>query len=396
MGASQNVPQYFAGALDMGEEADWERAAKAVSLLQANGVRIAASPAVVRGGRAHLPFLAATDGLPQALGGGPDPRRAIEALCPYRLEAYKKVDPRKAGANALGAMAKLSGANSDGQRCRAKDIEPLRAGSAGLGGRGGAFDGLVGLGRQREALEKLATLVAKHGRGAVDCLHMAFMGPAGTGKTEMARRLLAHLDACGVTDGSGTFVQATAADLVARYVGQTPSRTRAVVERAYGGLLFIDEAYALLDSSDYGQEAVDTLVEMLEDDRSRLVCVVAGYERETEELLARNPGLRDRLAIRLKFEGYSTPELVQIFGSFAARHGFSLADGAEEEAARCIDGLRGKRGFAHARTARRLYDRSAIECACRCDEPVIAAEDIRAAYAQPDLGGDAPVRRVGF
>ena len=191
-------------------------------------------------------------------------------------------------------------------------------------------------------------------------------------------------------------MKATAADLEAPYLGQTPGRTRAVVERAVGGILFIDEAYSLLSGGDYGQEAIDTLVEMLEAERDKLVCIIAGYPEDIEQLFQRNSGLRDRFGLRVMFDDYTTAELTQVFDLFARHHGFAVDPDAHAELVRCLDGLRNKRDFANARTARRLFDRAAMECAVRCDRPLIEACDLRAAYKQPDLGGADGQRTVGF
>ena len=388
------LPQYFAGMLDVGRDPDWNRVAKVVDLLQANGVPLVAAPAVVRkDGRASMPFFTKTGGLSELLCGGGSPRETIGALSPYRLEAFTKVDPKQASGLVLDAMVKLSDDAGAPAPTRARDLRPRAAGDTDPAS---AFDSLVGLSRQREMLEKVATLVAKHGRGSVECLHMAFTGAPGTGKTELAGRLLAHFDALGVTDGNGTFVQVGAADLVGCYMGQTPAKTRAAVERALGGMLFVDEAYALMDSSSYGQEAIDTLVDLLEARRDELVCVIAGYPNEIEELFGRNPGLRDRFGFRVEFEDYSVPELARIFGLFAARRGFRVDPGAQGELLACLGQMRGARDFANARSVRRLFDRAIMETACRCDEKVIAAEDVRGAFEQKDIGGAARAGRVGF
>jgi hypothetical protein len=184
---------------------------------------------------------------------------------------------------------------------------------------------------------------------------------------------------------------------VGRYVGHTPGRVRRAIERARGGLLFIDEVYALLRASDFGQQAIDTLVEELEERRDEVICVVAGYPADLEDLFARNAGLRDRFGLRVEFCDYSTVELARIFEGMAAKHGFEVDPSARGELERCLDAMRGMRGFANARSARRLYDRAAIECAWRGGAAArITAADLRAAWSQPDLGGAARERRVGF
>lgn len=387
------TPQYYAGMFDVGCNPDWERVARFMEFLRASGVRIVASPAVLsEDGYAGVPFFARSDAMSELLGGN-DPKSVIEEMSPYQLAAYSKVDPRCAANETLAALTKLSGDNILSERVRPVDLRPRKAACARPEE---TFDGLVGLSRQCETLRKIGTLVAKHGRDSVECLHMAFVGAPGTGKTELARRMLGWLDASRVTDGSGTFVKVTAADLVGLYVGHTPARTRAAVERAYGGMLFIDEAYGLLSANNFGQEAIDTLVEMLEADRDRLVCVIAGYPHEIEQLFGRNPGLRDRFGFRVAFDDYDVDELAQIFGTFAHNHGYELDEGVAPVLERCLHGLRGQRDFANARSVRRLFDRAAIECACRCDERRLVAADIQAAFDQPDLGGSPQTKRVGF
>ena len=131
-----------------------------------------------------------------------------------------------------------------------------------------------------------------------------------------------------------------------------------------------------------------------------LACAAARYEGlapacylayDREALYER--GNRD---LRLTFDDYTTPELARIFRRFARLHGFELEDGVSQEVSTCMDALRGKRDFANARTVRRLYDRTVMECAMRCDQARIAPVDVRRAFAQPDISGDANQRHVGF
>lgn len=389
-----SAARYFAGLLDLGAEPDYEQVARTIDLLRARGVRLEPLPAVMRDGIAKLPFLARSKAANPLLDNEVrDPRGDIERLSRWRLEAYTNVDPRKAGADTMGALVRLEReSHGDEGNVRPADLRPRPAACRDVAC---VFEGLVGLERQQALLRKVGTLAAKHGRGAVGCLHMAFLGAPGTGKTELARRLLGYYEGLGVTSG-GPFVKVSAADLVGQYVGSTPARTRAALERARGGLLFIDEAYALMDSSSYGQEAIDALVEGLEDRRDELVCVIAGYPDETERLFERNPGLRDRFAFRVTFDDYTACELARIFCLLAEARGFAVDEGAVEAAERCLGRLRGTRGFANARTARRLMERCLLEAAQARDEAVICAPDVEAAYAEPDLGGNARDTRVGF
>lgn len=389
----QPVPRYYAGMLALGSKPDWDRAAKTIDLLRSVGVELHATPAVVRAdGTTVLPFFARSlaDGM-----GRVDPRYIVESLSPYRLASYTELDPRTASPFVLGVLARL-GEEEGGRRSQPTRVRDIQPRPAPLASPNDAFAGLVGLEQQRTAVGKIATLVKKHGRSSVECLHMVFTGAPGTGKTELARRLLAHFDTLGVTDGQGTFVQASAADLLGLYVGHTPTKTRAVVERALGGLLFIDEAYTLLSANDFGQEAIDTLSEMLESERHRLVCVIAGYPHEIEQLFQRNPGLRDRFGFRITFENYTTAELTRIFEHFAHERNFVVDPCACGVLESCLRTMRGQRDFANARSVRRLFDRALIECACRSDDKVLTAADIRGAFAQPDLGATPRASIVGF
>ncbi len=386
--------RYFAGVLNLGEQPDYEQVARTIDLMRASGVPVEPLPAVVRDGTTKLPFLAKGRTVPSPLDNElRDPRGDIERLSRWHLDAYANVDPRKAGADTLDALVRLE-RESDGREgnVRPADLRPRPEPCRNLER---VFEGLVGLDRQQAVLRKVGTLAAKHGREAVGCLHMAFLGAPGTGKTELARRLLSYYEALGVA-GGGSFVKVSAADLVGRYVGTSAARTRSALDRARGGLLFVDEAYALMDSSSYGQEAIDTLVDGLEDRRDELVCVFAGYPDEMEQLFARNPGLRDRFAFRVAFDDYTPAELAQIFRLLAQARGFSVDDGALKAAKRLLGQLRGTRGFANARTARRLMERCLLEAAQARDEALICAPDVEAAYAEPDLGGDARSARIGF
>ncbi|MBW4701834.1 AAA family ATPase [Micromonospora sp. RL09-050-HVF-A] len=154
--------------------------------------------------------------------------------------------------------------------------------------------------------------------------HLVFSGPPGTGKTTVARLYGQLLTALGVLRG-GQLVEVARADLVGEYVGHTAQRTREAFERARGGVLFIDEAYTLAPPdarNDFGGEAIDTLVKLMEDHRDEVVVIVAGYEAEIEQFLAANAGLASRFSRRVHFAPYTADELVAIFEGLARSGGY--------------------------------------------------------------------------
>ena len=188
--------------------------------------------------------------------------------------------------------------------------------------------------------------------------HMVFTGNPGSAKTTIARLLSQAMAAHGLL-ATGQLIEVTRADLVARYIGQTAPRVAAVVERAIGGVLFIDEAYSLVQGtgSDYGYEAVAMLLKLMEDHRDELVVIVAGYPAEMATFLDTNPGFASRFARTLTFPDYDADELLAIFDLFTRRAGVVVEPGARDQVALHLARLPHDRSFANGRTVRNLFER---------------------------------------
>ena len=192
-------------------------------------------------------------------------------------------------------------------------------------------------------------------------LHMAFYGNPGTGKTTVARLLAKIYKALGVVS-KGQLIEVDRAGLVEGYMGQTAQKTQEVIDSAIGGVLFIDEAYTLTNqksTGDYGQEAVDTLLKRMEDDRDRFVVIVAGYSEPMEEFLDSNPGLRSRFSKFIEFEDYSAEELYTIFVNMCKDHDFRLSEDAQDALRERFEEMVETKSehFANAREVRNFFER---------------------------------------
>ncbi|MFA1545252.1 AAA family ATPase [Actinomadura chokoriensis] len=225
--------------------------------------------------------------------------------------------------------------------------------------------------------------------------HMVFTGNPGTGKTMVARLLGRIYKRLGVLS-SGHLVEASRAHLVGEYIGQTAPRTRRLVERALGGVLFIDEAYTLTQSplkGDYGHEAIAELVKLMEDHRDDLVVVVAGYQEEMAEFLVANPGLDSRFPKQIHFPDYTDDELITVFGQLAAADGFELAPGTDDLLATML--RRAPRGpsFGNGRLMRNMLDVAVANQADRVASAAVQARKERLRKEHGDERAATPTRQ---
>lgn len=193
-------------------------------------------------------------------------------------------------------------------------------------------------------------------------LHMVFYGNPGTGKTTVARKIAQIYKKLGVVS-KGHFIEVDRSGLVAGWLGQTALKVQEVVKSALGGVLFIDEAYALANDEtgqdSFRKEAIDTLLKEMEDHRDDLIVIVAGYKEPMEVFLDSNPGLRSRFNKFLFFEDYLPNELVEIFKSMCSKEGYLLADGCEDFLTEYFTDVYQNRDdtFANGRTVRNYFEK---------------------------------------
>lgn len=260
------------------------------------------------------------------------------------------------------------------------------------------LDSMIGLASVKQQIYDLVNIVKNKGTEHIPCLHMIFTGNPGTGKTEVARilgKVFCNLDVLP----NSSFTEIDRSDLVAEYVGQTAPKAKKVIESAFGGVLFIDEAYSLgaynnlgggLEGgsrNDFGPEAIDVLVKQMEDRRSDFICIMAGYPKEMEAMIRVNPGLRDRIGFTIDFPNYNAAELALIFEKMIADAGYKLTDEALKEVVVASTSFAeiDDPTFGNARFIRKLVERVIFKQNVRSADDVIEVCDVMSALDETDF-----------
>jgi probable Rubsico expression protein CbbX len=233
---------------------------------------------------------------------------------------------------------------------------------------------LVGLAPVKMRIREIAALLLverlRHEVGLTGeppSLHMSFTGNPGTGKTTVALRMAQILHGLGYSR-KGHLVAVTRDDLVGQYIGHTAPKTREVLKRAMGGVLFIDEAYFLYrpeNERDYGQEAIEILLQVMENQRDDLVVILAGYKDRMDRFFESNAGMSSRIAHHVDFPDYTTDELHAIAGLMLDKLDYRLSPAADATLQEYIERRRARPNFANARSIRNALDRARLRQANR-------------------------------
>ncbi len=297
----------------------------------------------------------------------------------------------------------------DDTECRAKVMK------ARTGGGKTAMDELnelIGLGEIKDrvnqitAFAKLQKMAEKQGRRVDDVnINMSFLGNPGTAKTTVARIFARIMKENGILS-KGDLIEVGRAELIAKYVGQTAIKVKEVFKKARGSVLFIDEAYSLVDNweNEYGDEAIATIVQEMENNRDDMIVIFAGYPDKMEKFLSRNPGLRSRVPYSVVFRDYSADELMAIAKSEASRRGYALGEGVEEKIHDICSTAMKVEEFGNGRFSRNLVESAIMRSAARAMSAETAENNLDSWFiletcdftAPDNLKSEKSARPIGF
>jgi probable Rubsico expression protein CbbX len=320
---------------------------------------------------------------------GPPPHRAQVRTSPPTPRPQVAAGPPSPRPQARGRRFRTADAGSELLHPDATVTLSAERAASGVDDVSASLDReLIGLMPVKQKVDEIASLLLvdrvrqRFGLSAPrPNLHMCFTGEPGTGKTTVALKMADLLHRLGYLE-SGHLVHAMRDDLVGEFVGHTAPKTKRVLERAMGGVLFIDEAYYLYrpsDSKDYGQECIDILLQVMENDRDKLVVVFAGYKDRMDEFFECNPGMSSRIAHHLDFAPYQVDELVAIGRAMLDQSSYYLSDEAEVAFRQYLTIRIQQPRFANARSVRNELERARLRHAHRL------AKDPAASRSRDDL-----------
>jgi len=260
------------------------------------------------------------------------------------------------------------------------------------------LDGLVGLAPVKAEVKLVTNLLrverlrTERGLPVVEhSRHLVFTGNPGTGKTTVARLLAEVYRSLGVVE-KGQLIETDRSGLVAGYIGQTATKVKEVFASALGGVLLIDEAHALArgEDRDFGHEAIDMIVKLMEDHRDEVVLIVAGYPAQMADFLDANPGLRSRFPKTIYFDDYSNEELGRIFDDMAARAHYIPTDQARQALQDHLACIPHTQGFGNARLVRNLFEAAVANQASRVVELAEVTDQALVALEAADIPAPEP------
>ena len=264
---------------------------------------------------------------------------------------------------------------------------------------------MIGLGKIKKQINNLVSLLKFNKRANIDIskfnLHMVFTGNPGTGKTTVARLFSDILYHLGYTK-KNKLVEVSSKDIIAEYVGQTAGKTYNVLKSAFGGVLFIDEAYSIVETgsnSSFASDCMTTILKVLEDQKDNLIVIFAGYEKQMEKFIKFNPGLKSRIGYTIKFDDYTSQELIDIFKQLVEKNNLKITNEALKKVESIIETSKKVEDFGNARYINQIYQDILIEHSRNVENiendenlMVITEDDINA----EKLTAKNEARRIGF
>lgn len=250
------------------------------------------------------------------------------------------------------------------------------------------LENLIGLEDVKNQIKQIVNYIkVNKRRGKLPMLHMCFMGNPGAGKTEVARIVGRIFAEEHILSDKEIFVEAQRSDLIAKYVGQTAIKTKEIIQRATGGVLFIDEAYSLIPTGgyDYANECISTLIKEMEDKRDNLCVIFAGYNKEMEELLESNTGFESRIQFKILFNDYTEEELYKIFKKMCKEDNYKLSNNIKKIIIEFFKQEKLNENFSNGRCVRNIFEKIKFEQAERIistneqDVNLIKVEDVKKA-----------------